>query len=218
MKNLSKHDKDCFNISQLRIITWNRLKTSTQKLVKSKEQSHALKDEVVSVLDNLAVVESYWSFPGKGTVKTLRQMLDRKELTTLNNSVSENIRMLVSESYRDNDSGKKNNQTNSKKEPINNLGGSENYFEVLIVDNLTSKEEEAVKDRFKAIRGSNEKLSYDLLTAGTFQDALIAILFNYNIQACVIRYGVSFKSWIQVINATAFKRREAKFLAQGPKS
>jgi arginine decarboxylase len=194
MKNLSKHDKDCFNISQLRIITWNHLKASTQKLVKSKEQSHLLKDEVIAVLENLAVVESYWSFPGKTTVKSLRQMFDRKEFTTLNNNVSDNIRILVSESYRDNESGKKNNQTNSKKEPINNLGGSENYFEVLIVDNLTSKEEEAVKDRFRAIRGSNEKLSYDLLAASTFQDALIAILFNYNIQACVIRYGVSFKS------------------------
>jgi arginine decarboxylase len=189
----TKHDKDCFNISQLRINTWNNLKSSTQTLAKSKLEKGQLKSEVVSGIENLAVIEDYWSFPGIETVRVLAQMLERKEYTALNNCVSENIRTLVSESYRDGDTGKKARQS-SKKVQVSNLTSSENYFEVLMVDILSSKEEEEVKERFKAIRGSGEKLSYNLVTATTFQDALIALLFNYNIQACVIRYGVPFKS------------------------
>lgn len=194
MKNKSKHDKDCFNISQLRINTWNHLKTSTQKLTKAKEQKTLLKAEVESDLENLGVIEAFWSFPGRDTVKILKQMLDRKEYTALSNSVGDNIRMLVSESYRDGENDKKTRASKRKKEVDNSLESSENYFEVLLVDNLNTKEEEEVKEKFRAIRGSNEKLSYDMLTATTFQDSLIAVLFNYNIQACVIRYGVTFKS------------------------
>jgi hypothetical protein len=33
-----------------------------------------------------------------------------------------------------------------------------------------------------------------------------------------LQYDKLIITWIQVINATAFKRREANFLAQGPKS
>ncbi|MDP5139250.1 MAG: ornithine decarboxylase, partial [Spirosomaceae bacterium] len=189
-----KHDKDCFNISQLRINTWNSLKKSTQRLVKSKLDKKPSKEEVISYLDNLTVIEDYWSFPGRETIRTLRQMLERKEYTALNNYVTENIRMLVSESYREDNIDKKGRQPTTKKVAVTKQANSENYFEVLLVDNLNPKEEEEVKDRFRAIRGSSEKLTYDLLTVTTFQDALIASLFNYNIQACVIRYGVPFKS------------------------
>jgi arginine decarboxylase len=174
----TKHDKDCFNISQLRINTWNNLKISTQKLAKSKLEKHQLKSEVVLGIEHLTVIEDYWSFPGRETVKMLSQMLERKEYTALNNCVSENIRTLVSESYRDGDTGKKARQA-SKKVQVSNLTSSENYFEVLMVDILNSKEEEEVKERFKAIRGSGEKLSYNLVTATTFQDALIALLCSF---------------------------------------
>ncbi len=194
MKNSIKHDKDCFNISQLRINTWNHLKNSTQKLIKATDQRPALKTQVISDLENLEIIESYWSFPGKENTEMHRQMFDRKEYTALTNSVSDNIRMLVSESYRDGETSKKSRTINKKKLKESETGGSENYFEVLVVDNLNEREEEEVKDKFRQIRGSGEKMAYDLLTATTFQDGLIAILFNYNIQACVIRYGVPFKS------------------------
>lgn len=193
MATSSKHDKDCFNISQLRINTWDHLKNSTQKLFKAKKDKDKLKNEVIHDLDQLAVIEAYWSFPGREMVKVFRQMLERKEYTALTNSVKDNIRMIVSELFREGDQGKK--ATSSvKKAPSNSSSSSENYFEVLLVDNLSSKEDADVKTKFKGIRGDNEKLSYDLVTATSFQDALIAVLFNYNIQACVIRYGVPFKS------------------------
>jgi len=189
-----KHNKDCFNISQLRLNTWNHLKNSTQKLVKSKEEHETIKSDITGYLESLELVESYWSYPGKENIELLKQMLDRKEHTALANTVADHIRMLVSESYQDGESGKKLRQNTKKKGQEMAGEGSENYFEVLMIDNIVERDIDRQKERFRQLRGNTDKLVYDLLTATTFQDALIAILFNYNIQACVIRYGVPFKS------------------------
>jgi len=189
-----QHSKDCFNVSQLRLNTWNHLKNSTQKLVKATDLINVFKTEVLANLENLTLVESYWSFPGKENIEVLKQTLDRKEYTALANIVADHIRMLVSESYQDGESGKKLRHITKKKGQEMAGEGSENYFEVLMVDNITERDADRQKEKFRHLRGSNDKLVYDLLTVTTFQDTLIAILFNYNIQACVIKYGVPYKS------------------------
>ncbi|MFT4733319.1 MAG: hypothetical protein ACI9K1_000270, partial [Arcticibacterium sp.] len=38
-----QHSKDCFNVSQLRLNTWNHLKNSTQKLVKATDLLNVFK-------------------------------------------------------------------------------------------------------------------------------------------------------------------------------
>jgi hypothetical protein len=43
------------------------------------------------------------------------------------------------------------------------------------------------------------------------------LVFNFSKEIFRNSYWI-YKAWIQVINATAFKRREANFLALGPKS
>lgn len=194
MKKPIKHDKDCFNISQLRLNTWNHLKNSTQKLVRIKENREPLIAEVVADLDNLALIECYWSFPGRETTILHKQMLERKEYTALTNSVSENIRMLVSETYQAGDVVRRTKGSTKKRNQESAADTGENYFEVLMADNFADQGEDLVKEKFRSLRGNKDSLAYDLLTVSTFQDAVIAILFNYNIQVCVIRYGVPFKS------------------------
>ena len=44
------------------------------------------------------------------------------------------------------------------------------------------------------MRRAEDQFHYEIVTVPTFEDALIAVLFNYNIQACVIRYGFPFRS------------------------
>src|SRR5262249_4207231 len=68
------------------------------------------------------------------------------------------------------------------------------YFEVLIVDALSSDAEAALRDSLSAMQRAEDPFHYDLVVVPSFEDALIAILFNHNIQAVVIRYRFSHKS------------------------
>ena len=43
-------------------------------------------------------------------------------------------------------------------------------------------------------RDRTDPFTYDVIVVRTVQDALIALLFNHNIQSCVVRYGVPFPS------------------------
>jgi len=45
-----------------------------------------------------------------------------------------------------------------------------------------------------AMRRDDDKFIYEIVVVPSFQDALIAVLFNFNLQACVIRYGFPLRS------------------------
>ena len=79
-----------------------------------------------------------------------------------------------------------------KKEP-----GSDHqkpYFEVLFVDKDAREEVGALRRGFKRIIRREDDFVYNIVAVSSFEDALIASLFNYNIQACVIRYEFPLRS------------------------
>lgn len=54
---------------------------------------------------------------------------------------------------------------------------------------MSSKEEIALKNKFKTLINPHGNLTYDIVMQRSFQDALICLFFNYNIQAACIRYA-----------------------------
>ncbi len=62
------------------------------------------------------------------------------------------------------------------------------HFEVLIVDDLTPAEEQELRRNLLKMRRDQDDLIYDIVVVPTFDDAIIAVLFNHNIQSCVLRY------------------------------
>src|SRR5262249_24172161 len=68
------------------------------------------------------------------------------------------------------------------------------YFEVLIVGEMTMADEAALRARLHQMRRPDDHFVYDIVVVPSFEGALIASLFNYNLQACIIRHGFPFKS------------------------
>jgi arginine decarboxylase len=54
---------------------------------------------------------------------------------------------------------------------------------------LSSREELILKNKFKEFINPHGSLTYDIVVQRSFQDALICLFFNYNIQAACIRYA-----------------------------
>ena len=68
------------------------------------------------------------------------------------------------------------------------------YFEVLIVDEMSASEENALRRRVQNKRGPDDDFVFDIVVVPSFEDALIATLVNFNLQAVVIRHGFPFRS------------------------
>jgi len=68
------------------------------------------------------------------------------------------------------------------------------YFEVLIVDNVNEQQERWLRSNVTRMRRSEDPFIYEAVVVPSLEDALIAVMFNHNIQAIVVRPGLTLKS------------------------
>ncbi len=189
---LSQH----YNASQLRLDTWNRLKDASKQLDSKAQNSklhERLKDIVESCLDRLEPIEAYWAFPGKDLLLHLRQSYNRSEYQILASTVTYVVRLLSSDLYRSmigkgssleklGDEAYYNRFEKSKSSNQN-----KHYFEVLVVDDLNPVEERGFRKRMLELISPDDSLVYNLVLVPSFEDALIAVMLNPNIQSCIVR-------------------------------
>ena len=145
----------------------------------------------------LQPVESYWAFPGGRVFGELCSWIERGELARAHQSVRRIHRMLAAQTYRHETSaldseGELPSQIETDSERQAQLARP--YFEVLIVDEMTASEEDALRRRVQHKRNLDDDFVFDVVVVPTFEDALIATLVNFNLQAVVIRHGFPFRS------------------------
>ena len=189
-----------YNIGQLRVTYWNYLKNQTSELARCHRDSkneNAITDDVKILLKELGEVEAFFAFPGKKLVEQYKLALSRKEHTALANNVAETTRRLVSDSYRSNPdfidlTDEKTMKEVEKREEADHV--QQNYFEVLFVEDMSEADEIALHQKAAELSQKSDTFTYRFVVQRSFQDALITLLFNYNIQAVVVRYAPPYYS------------------------
>jgi arginine decarboxylase len=188
---------DYYNASQLRADTWNKLKATTARLDQmagSAAQQKKLLKAAEAAFDILEPIETYWAFPGIDTFGSLRKLLQREEYGMLGRAVGRIVRALMSGSYR------------RKHVPLG-LGVDEDreddplvedqdshdhvrpYFEILVVDDASAHDVRGLRAGLASMRRTEDSFIYEPVVVPSFEDGLIGVLFNHNIQAVVVRYG-----------------------------
>ncbi len=198
----SPHTKSAayYSIAQLRIDQWKELKNKCTELSHCKKdsvQAHHIKEKIGNKLRVMAHIEQYFTFPGKKMVAKLILSLEEKENSLLFRSVTNITRQLVGDSYRSNpytQSEGEADQIGHKEQHELAPGQRKNHFEVLFVDNLPPDQEDILVKSLREMRDPNERFIYEVTVQRSFQDAMIALLFNHNIQAVVVRYAPPFAS------------------------
>jgi len=199
MTATSNKNQQNYNVAQLRKNYWNELKHLALKffLTKTGSKQHLLTKEAISKnLEELSIIEQYFAFPGTEGVDELTGMFKRMELAAFRHKVSELVTLLISAAYRQ-DLALLDEDTNLDLEDIEDdeiIAKKKKYFEVLFVDNISDKEMMGIKNRLKQLRNPEDEFYYKLVHAKTFEDAMMSLLFNPSLQACVIRYGLPYKS------------------------
>ena len=190
--------------SQLRFDTWHRLEHYTTQLShrsSRKAEVTQFKKAASEALAILETIEYYTAFPSRDDFKTLIKFFEREDYSTLARMVERLVRAITTHTYQratfsaiqrlsDGES------IEDSEEDLMEVDFSQHkpYFEVLFVDEMSDAEERRLRSGLAKMRRPEDQFHYEIVTVPTFEDALIAILFNYNIQACVIRYGFPFRS------------------------
>ena len=155
------------------------------------------RERVRAIVETLAPIESYWAFPGGRVFGDLATWIERNEMARAHQFARRVHRMLAGQTYRHStasidDGGDGPSQIENDVERQAQL--SRPYFEVLIVDEMTASEEDALRRRVQRKRGPDDDFVFDIVVVPSFEDALIATLVNFNLQAVVIRHGFPFRS------------------------
>lgn len=187
-----------YNASQHRIDTWNKLKNITLRLVEGREKKGDL-EKALAILDDVAPFESYWAFPGHQDFKHLFTLLENRDFITLSRAVSRVVSALMSNSYRRKHInlgmyGDGEGEIGDENETPDERARRRPYFEVLFVDDISPSQQRQQREGLVGMRREEDAFTYEPIYVPSFEDAIIAILFNHNIQSVVIRYGFKFKS------------------------
>lgn len=188
-----------YNIGQFRVDCWNNLKNESAELARCHKGSANEKKystNVKSLLKSLEGVECYFAFPGKVKLSQLQSALSRNENKALANQIAETTQFLVSDSYRSNPDFLEDEEMTLADVELRNNSSTikKNYFEVLIVEDVSPANEQVIRDKFNELRDPTDKFTYGVVFQRNFQDALITLLFNPNIQALVVRYAPPYHS------------------------
>lgn len=201
--------KNYFNIAQYRSDTWNNLKLAAGHF--DKEQFERLENEEfkTKIRDSfkiLKTIEQYFAYPGIEFIEKIEVMYNEGEYGAFSHVISDVVRSLVSESYRSNRSSTESEEKRKKmlKEDEHVQTKKQNYFEVLFVDDIQAEDKNILLNKFSSIRDKKEQFVYEVIVLSNLQDALIALLFNPNIQVCVIRSGIIFDSTNDLSEISSF--------------
>ncbi len=191
--------------TQLRFDTWHRLEHYTAQLSDRSARKADIARFRKAAQDAMAIletIEDYTAFPSRDDFRMLRKIFEREDYTTLARMVERLVRAITSHSYRGKTfasirrlaEGDESALDSDEDRAEDESGVAKPYFEVLFVEDITPAEENALRAGLREMRRPEDQFIYEVISVPTFEDALIAILFNYNIQACVIRYGFPFRS------------------------
>lgn len=191
-----------FSVGQMRVDLWNQLKSLALSLARQHyngKMEADLLEEVHAILVHLSTTEQYYAFPGIYRLHNVENGLRRGEYQATADMIAELTRMLVSEAYRSTpDHMDDFPEREIDRLPVTKVEAPKalrtHYFEVLLVEDMPEEEKMEVKSRIHDLQREEDKFFYDLVIVPTFQDALIALRLNPNIQAVVIRYAPFFAS------------------------
>lgn len=189
-----------YSIGQLRLDKWNELKTESEELSDCKtgsvnESKH--KEKIRLILTDLETVEHYFAIPGKFIIEKLIKCFDNGDYSVFAHHINNTTRQLINDVYSGNpyypkdDDGE---QLETEFVSNSNQSTRKNYFEVLFLENLNSVDETNLQERLRELHDPNDQFTYNVIVQHSFQDALIALFFNPNIQSVVIRYAPPYRS------------------------
>ena len=195
-----------YNSSQLRADTWNRLKHDALALAEAAtaqgRHRPSLRDSVARSLDLLEPIEGYWVFPGREAIARLRRLLEIEDYRNLALLAGRIVRALSTDAYRrqtitlhgGQDGAERRRgcrdastglRTSRMAGPISRCWWSTRW-------GRTRKRR--CKHGMRSCAAAGRPVPLRAAGGASVEDAMIAVLTNYNIQTVVIRFSFPYRT------------------------
>ncbi|MDF3381891.1 MULTISPECIES: aminotransferase class I/II-fold pyridoxal phosphate-dependent enzyme [Sulfitobacter] len=187
---------------QLRSDRWSALRAAAAAMSRDPKGKNAAqgRKEIEALFESLALIEPYWAFPGMSAFDHMRRQFAHGNFEDLAFAVNRVTRALTTGAYRrrtiplERDSLDQDEHDDEAMLPPEARALAKPYFEVLIVDNVNEQQERWLRSNVSRMRRTEDPFIYEAVVVPSLEDALIAVMFNHNIQAIVVRPGLTLKS------------------------
>ncbi|MGF6572442.1 arginine decarboxylase [Paraburkholderia sp. GAS333] len=190
-----------FSAAEARVDHWRSLNRIVRALATQPQQDTVgLRDQALEVLNDLAPLEDLNGYPGPYLMAQLHERLAAGEWDTLSRLVQRISAALMSNSYRDDKEAWKAEEEGELRLPdflppsIGHGQSRKPYFETLVVAAGERSTWPDIRESFHRLRRNDDSFVYEMVVVGSFEDAILATIFNYNLQSVVIVDGFSFAS------------------------
>jgi arginine decarboxylase len=188
-----------FSASEARNDRWRTLNRSARALAAG-QGADALRAEFASVLEEVTPLEDFNGYPGPRLMGQVRERLKTADWTGLARLVQRISGALLTNSYRDDVEAWSAEDEGDARAPdilppaVGRGQSRRPYFEVLMVSPAERSMWPAIRDTFHRLRREEDRFVYEAVVVGSFEDAMLAAIFNYNLQSVVISDGFGFAS------------------------
>src|ERR1700733_2060740 len=195
---------------QVRTDAWSALEESTAQLALAGAQQRPVEQltgAIADALDVLAPIERSWAFPGMPAFYKVRRLFATGKYDRCASMVARINRTLATDSYRGGHSW----DTDADDEPFQHeVRPSDQshqrrpYFEVLVVEDMTEDQEQALREELRRWRRPDDQFLYEIVVVPSFDEAVMAARLNFKLQACVVRRRFTHRSRHDCSSLTQF--------------
>ncbi|RJS17696.1 amino acid decarboxylase [Corallococcus sp. H22C18031201] len=175
---------------QTRLDLWNRIREEAVRLAARQsagEDMSRLRGELLAQFNLLRPLERLWAFPGPRLLARLEERSQHGDFDLLASDIREMVRLLSR--YEDRACLLGDNLQTARREEERLFGpGAPHYFTVMVVDTLSPEAMDELRRELREAQRGEHEFVYQLLPVHSLEDALLAALFNSDIQACVLRH------------------------------
>ncbi|HET6369630.1 MAG TPA: decarboxylase, partial [Nitrospiria bacterium] len=193
--------KEFFSASEGRVDRWRGLHRLANQLAGSNASTvEPLKTKALALLSTMEPIEELCGFPGPRLMAQAHDRIRTGDWTGFLRLVQRISFALMANSYRDDpEAWKIEDEGEAYAADIlpPSIGRGQNrrpYFEILMVTPGERSAWPELREVFRRLRREHDEFVYEPVIVGSLEDALLAVIFNFNLQAAVISDGFGFAS------------------------
>src|SRR5438045_5154810 len=204
-KSPSHYSVGMFSAGEARCDRWQDLAHAAQTLVAQSSDLASIEEtlaKVEALLAPLGVLETFRAYPGEAMMSALKEALARSDYSSFSRLTNRIAKAIITGSYRRSASAWKlgeegETELNDRlmKDYFDTGDLTKPYFEVLIVsDDPTPEQVRQGRAELRQLRRPEDPFVYEAVTVPSFEEGVIGVVMNADVQAVVIRDNFRFKS------------------------
>src|SRR4051794_6656557 len=193
-----------FSAGEARSDRWQELAHVAQALAAqgSSESSAETVASAEALLAALTTMETFRAYPGEAMMAALRDALNRRDYSSFSRITSRIAKAIITGSYRRSanawrlgEDGETEGNDRLLKDYFEAGDLTKPYFEVLIVSDDPSPEQvRQGRAELRQLRRPEDPFVYEAVTVPSFEEGVLAVVMNADVQAVIIKDNFRFKS------------------------